>query len=118
MKVGNLETKFEEEFGLKVQVSGSDDSYLCKNDLTLNAAQQEDEKKLGRKARKAERSDSASDESSEDQSSVADQPVDGEDDLDFELIFLGGMNLNLVTRIISIRTRSSSSLSMRRDSMS
>ena len=27
MKVGNLEDKFEEEFGLKVQVAGSDDSY-------------------------------------------------------------------------------------------
>ena len=90
MKVGNLETKFEEEFGLKVQVSGSDDSYLCNNDLTLNAAQQEDDKKLGRKARKAERSDSASDESSEDQSSVADQPVDGEDDLDFDIDFSWG----------------------------
>ena len=31
MKVGNLEGKFEEEFGLKVQVAGSDDSYLCNN---------------------------------------------------------------------------------------
>jgi hypothetical protein len=43
MKVGNLEDKFEEEFGLKVQVAGSDDSYLCKDELSLNAAQQEDE---------------------------------------------------------------------------
>ena len=49
MKVGNLEDKFEDEFGLKVQVAGSDDSYLCKDELTLNAAQQEDEKKLARK---------------------------------------------------------------------
>ena len=36
MKVGNLEDKFEEEFGLKVQVAGSDDIYLCKTTLTLN----------------------------------------------------------------------------------
>ena len=55
MKVGNLEDKFEEEFGLRVQIAGSDDSYLCDNDLTLNGAQQEDEKKLGRKAKKASR---------------------------------------------------------------
>ena len=55
MKVGNLEDKFEAEFGLKVQVGGSDDSYLCDNDLTLNAAQQEDDKKLARKERKAAR---------------------------------------------------------------
>ena len=55
MKVGNLEDKFEEEFGLKVQIAGSDDSYLCKNELTLNAAQQEDEKKLARKERKSAR---------------------------------------------------------------
>ena len=61
MKVGNLEDKFEEEFGLKVQVAGSDDSYLCDNDLTLNGAQQEDEKKLGRKAKKAARQDVAKD---------------------------------------------------------
>ena len=33
MKVGNLEKKFEVEFGLKVQVAGSDDSYLCNDDL-------------------------------------------------------------------------------------
>ena len=61
MKVGNLEDKFEVEFGLKVQVAGSDDSYLCKNELTLNAAQQEDEKKLARKERKAARQAEASD---------------------------------------------------------
>ena len=50
MKVGNLEDKFEEEFGLKVQVAGSDDSYLCNNDLTLNGAKHEDERKLNRKS--------------------------------------------------------------------
>jgi len=61
MKVGNLEDKFEEEFGLKVQVAGSDDSYLCKDELTLNAAQQQDEKKLARKERKAARQDEAGD---------------------------------------------------------
>tara|TARA_B100000780_G_scaffold271641_1_gene232785 strand:+ start:154 stop:999 length:846 start_codon:yes stop_codon:yes gene_type:complete len=48
-KVGNLEDKIFEMFGLKTQVSGSDDRYLCDNDLTLNTAQQEDEKKIGRK---------------------------------------------------------------------
>ena len=50
MKVGNLEDKFDEEFGLKVQVAGSDDSYLCKTTLTLSDAQRRDEKILGRKA--------------------------------------------------------------------
>ena len=53
MKVGNLERKFEVEFGLKVQVAGSDDSYLCNDDFTLNAAKLEDEKKLIRKVRKS-----------------------------------------------------------------
>jgi len=42
-------------------VAGSDDSYLCKDELTLNAAQQADEKKRGRKARKAARQGEASD---------------------------------------------------------
>jgi len=54
-KVGNLEDKIFEMFGLKTQVSGSDDRYLCDNDLTLNTAQQEDEKKSERKELKAER---------------------------------------------------------------
>ena len=50
MKVKNLVDKFEDEFGLKVQVAGSDDSYLCKTTLTLSDAQRRDEKILGRKA--------------------------------------------------------------------
>ena len=49
MKVKNLVDKFEEEFGLKVQVAGSDDSYLCKTTLTLSDAQRRDEKILARK---------------------------------------------------------------------
>ena len=52
MKIGNLEDKFEEEFGFKVQVASSDDSYLCDNNHTLNAAMQEDKMKLARKERK------------------------------------------------------------------
>ena len=61
MKVGNFEDKIQEEFGLKVQVSGSDDSYLCNNNLTLNAAQNNDKKKLDRKARKSARQGKFSD---------------------------------------------------------
>ena len=52
MKVGNLEEKFLKEFGLKVQISGSDDSYLCNNDLTLNAAQQADAARVSRKSKR------------------------------------------------------------------
>lgn len=48
-KVGNLEDKFMDLFGLKIQVTGSDDSYLCNNDLTLAGALEEDEKKMGKK---------------------------------------------------------------------
>ena len=55
MKIGTLESKFLQEFGLKVQVSGSDDSYLCSDDLTINAAQIADEKKIARKERKEAR---------------------------------------------------------------
>lgn len=52
MHVGNLEEKIKEEYGLVVQFSGSDDSYLCNNEHTLYADQLFDQKKLGRKARK------------------------------------------------------------------
>jgi hypothetical protein len=78
MKVGNLERKFQVEFGLKVQVAGSDDSYLCNDDLTLNTAQLEDEKKLIRKARKALReqnNDSAVDDDDNDVVVVAESDI-------------------------------------------
>ena len=75
MKVGNLEAKFEEEFGLKVQVSGSDDSYLCDNENTLNTAQQEDERKIARKENKKMRLESSTAETSE-QAQSANEPQD------------------------------------------
>ena len=46
MKIGNLENKFNKEFGLKVQVAGSDDSYLCNNNDTLISAQRKDNDKV------------------------------------------------------------------------
>lgn len=52
IKIANLEAKLFEIFGIKTQVAGSDDSYLCDDELTLKAAQLEDEKKLERKAKK------------------------------------------------------------------
>jgi transposase-like protein len=48
-KVGNLEQKFLDEAGIKVQIAGSDDSYLCDNNLTLKAALEEDNRKLANK---------------------------------------------------------------------
>ncbi len=51
-KVGNLEDKILELFGIKTQVAGSDDSYLCNNDFTLAAALEYDEKKMGKKVKK------------------------------------------------------------------
>ena len=46
MKVGTLEKKIEDEFGVKVQIAGSDDSYLCDNNLSLARAHKKDQKKL------------------------------------------------------------------------
>jgi len=54
MKVGNLEKKLLKEFGIKSQISGNDDSYLCKNELTLAAAKKADEKRRQKKAKNAE----------------------------------------------------------------
>ena len=51
MKVGNLEKKILNEFGIKSQIAGSDDSYLCKNELTLTAAKTADNKKILKKAK-------------------------------------------------------------------
>ena len=52
MKVGTLEEKIEEEFGIKVQIAGSDDSYLCKNELTLASAHEKGQKRINKKNKK------------------------------------------------------------------
>ena len=49
-KLGNLEEKILELFGIKVQVAGSDDSYLCDNDKTLAGALEADEKLMVKRA--------------------------------------------------------------------
>ena len=58
MLVGNLEDKLMELFGIKTQISGSNDAYLCNDNLTLASALEEDAKKLARKAKKAEKKNS------------------------------------------------------------
>jgi len=50
MKVGTFENKMIELFGIKVQIAGSDDSYLCDNDLTLAGALEKDEQKMVKKS--------------------------------------------------------------------
>lgn len=49
MKISTMESKVLELFGIKVQIAGSDDSYLCMDNLTLAAALEEDQKKMMRK---------------------------------------------------------------------
>jgi len=56
MKVGNLEDKMLELFGLKTQISGSDDSYLCDNDYTLAKALEVDEKLMLKRSKRVENS--------------------------------------------------------------
>ena len=51
-KVGNLEDKIMDIFGIKTQVAGSDDSYLCDNDFTLAKALEVDTKKMTKKDKK------------------------------------------------------------------
>ena len=53
-KVGNLEGKIMDMFGIKTQVAGSDDSYLCNNDLTLSGALEADQKKMEKKSKKSD----------------------------------------------------------------
>jgi len=53
-KVGNLEDKIMDIFGIKTQVSGSDDSYLCDNDLTLAGALEADEKLMLKRAKRTD----------------------------------------------------------------
>jgi hypothetical protein len=51
-KVGNLENKIMDMFGIKTQVAGSDDSYLCDNDYTLAKALEADEKLMVKRGKR------------------------------------------------------------------
>ena len=79
MKVGNLEKKIEEEFGIKVQIAGSDDSYLCENKLSLKAAVDEDGKKLVRKARKEAKQDDVDEDDTPDFENIGETAVENPD---------------------------------------
>jgi len=52
MKVGSLEEKILKEYGIKVQIAGGDDSYLCDDNLTLAGALEKDTKKSSKKKTK------------------------------------------------------------------
>lgn len=54
-KVGNLEEKMMDMFGLKTQISGSDDSYLCDNNNTLAKALEVDEKLMAKRAKRTDK---------------------------------------------------------------
>ena len=54
-KVGNLEDKIMEMFGIKTQVAGSDDSYLCDNDYTLVKALEADEKLMVKREKRGDK---------------------------------------------------------------
>jgi len=54
-KVGNLEDKIMDMFGIKTQVAGSDDSYLCDNDYTLAKALEADEKLMVKREKRGDK---------------------------------------------------------------
>ncbi|CAB5034049.1 MAG: DUF1566 domain-containing protein [Actinobacteria bacterium] len=54
-KVGNLEDKIKELFGLKTQIAGSDNSYLCDNNMTLAKAKEDDDARIIQKTKKADK---------------------------------------------------------------
>jgi len=84
MKVGNLEDKIMKDFGIKTQIAGSDDSYLCNNDLTLAKALEEDAKKLERKEKKSTKQTESSTKDNNpsiENSSEASEEENGEDNI-------------------------------------
>ena len=76
MLVGNLEEKILDLFGIKCQIAGSDDSYLCDNKLSLAGALKKDASRITRKNEKSKVSESASNESL---SSKGSESTDSED---------------------------------------
>ena len=52
-RVGNLEDKILDMFGIKTKIAGSDDKYLFNKELTLAAAKEDDDKSMERKEKKA-----------------------------------------------------------------
>jgi hypothetical protein len=99
VKIGNLENKFDKEFGIKIQIAGSDDSYLCDDNLTLKGALEEDEKKLGRKVRKAARQDEGSDENDDEKDDfdlMLEENMDNDEEDNNKYIFFASINVSSV----------------------
>ncbi len=71
-KVGNLEDKIMDLFGLKTQVSGSDDSYLCENDHTLAKALEVDEKLMVKRENREAKAENAEIDTSEQEEKAKD----------------------------------------------
>lgn len=51
MKVGSFEDRMKADFGLKIQIAGSDDSYLCSDTLTLSKALENDKKRIEKRSK-------------------------------------------------------------------
>lgn len=60
MKIGSFEDKMMELFSIKIQISGSDDSYLCNNDYTLAKALEMDVKRLNKREKTSHESNEVS----------------------------------------------------------
>ena len=86
-KVGNLEVRFIEDFGIKVQIAGSDDSYLCDNALTLAAALEEDRKAMSKKSEKM---------SEKGPSAAVETKTHGEDEMHTACLTFGSMRLSYI----------------------
>jgi len=99
MKIGNIEKKFSNEFAIKSQVAGSDDSYLCKNELTLAAAKTADEKKMLKKAKIKTKSEHEAN-TIEDNVKKGEQTMGEQENIEFEL--KGAYDLNVEYQDFSI----------------
>jgi len=85
-KVGNLEDKIVDMFGIKTQVSGSDDSYLCENDKTLASALEADKKLMGKREKKlsSETTQNVSEQNNAELSSCESKSIVPLEDIDFK----------------------------------
>jgi len=82
MKIGSFEDKLNTHFGLKVQIAGSDNSYLCGNNLTLSKALLKDDERIGKRNKKKGNTTSSTDVINNENA----QPVEDTEDWDINLI--------------------------------
>jgi hypothetical protein len=85
MKVVNFENKLLKEFGIKSQIAGSDNSYLCDDEITLSDAKEKDKRRIAKKGKIKLSKESEFDKFPDEKTNQKGEIMDDQQIIEFEL---------------------------------